>query len=92
MAVFWVVAPCSLIEAEMSVNFYQTSRRNNPKESHLHTRRRENLRSNTHLSRMPLCLHSLRLAQQDTAEVCAVTCASCSTAIKPWLLAVLLRT
>jgi hypothetical protein len=31
--------------SETSVNFYQTTRRNNPGESHLHTRRRENLKS-----------------------------------------------
>jgi hypothetical protein len=31
--------------SEMSVNFYQTTRRNNPEVSHLHTRRRENLKS-----------------------------------------------
>jgi hypothetical protein len=30
--------------SEMSVNFYQTTRRNNPEKSHLHTRRRENLK------------------------------------------------
>jgi hypothetical protein len=47
MAVFWVVAPCSLatvialmMEAartsEKSVNFYLTTRRKNPEESHLH--------------------------------------------------------
>jgi hypothetical protein len=29
--------------SETSVNFYQTSRRNNAEDSHLHTRRRENL-------------------------------------------------
>jgi hypothetical protein len=29
--------------SETSVNFYQTTRRNNPDDSHLHTRRRENL-------------------------------------------------
>jgi hypothetical protein len=29
--------------SETSVNFYQTTRRNNPEDSHLHTRRRENL-------------------------------------------------
>jgi hypothetical protein len=52
MAVFWVVAPCSLalmMEAantsETSVNFYQTTRRNNPEYIHLHIRRRENLKS-----------------------------------------------
>jgi hypothetical protein len=54
MAVFWIVASCSLtivsmMEAastsETSVSFYQTTRRNNPEDSHLHTRRRENLKS-----------------------------------------------
>jgi hypothetical protein len=32
--------------SETLVNFYQTTRRNNPEDSHLHTRRRENLKSN----------------------------------------------
>jgi hypothetical protein len=31
--------------SEMFVNFYQTTRRYNPEDSHLHTRRRENLKS-----------------------------------------------
>jgi hypothetical protein len=31
--------------SETSVNFYQTTWRNNPKDSHLHTRRRGNLKS-----------------------------------------------
>jgi hypothetical protein len=31
--------------SETSVYFYQTARRNNLEESHLHTRRRENLKS-----------------------------------------------
>jgi hypothetical protein len=31
--------------SETSVNFYQTTRRNNPKDSHLHTHCRENLKS-----------------------------------------------
>jgi hypothetical protein len=30
--------------SETTVNFYQTTRRNNPEDSHLHTRRRENLK------------------------------------------------
>jgi hypothetical protein len=62
MAVFWVAAPCSLEEVyqcfrgpcclhhqgdESLVNFYQTTQRNNPADSHLHTRRRENLKSHT---------------------------------------------
>jgi hypothetical protein len=68
MAVFLVIAPCSLVEvyrrfrgacclialmleavstSETSVNLYQTSRRNNPEDSYLHTRRRENLKSSS---------------------------------------------
>jgi hypothetical protein len=31
--------------SEMSVNFYQTTQRNSTEDSHLHTRRRENLKS-----------------------------------------------
>jgi hypothetical protein len=31
--------------SETSVNFYQTTRHNNPEHSHLHNRRRENLKS-----------------------------------------------
>jgi hypothetical protein len=31
--------------SETSVNFYQTTRRNIPEDSHLHTHRRENLKS-----------------------------------------------
>jgi hypothetical protein len=60
MAVFWVVAPCSLVEvyrpddggtstSETSVDFYHTTRRKNPEDSHLHTRRRENLKSNLYV-------------------------------------------
>jgi hypothetical protein len=60
MAVFWVVATCSLVEVyqrfrgpcclhhegdETMVNFYQTTRRYNPEDSHLRTHRRENLKS-----------------------------------------------
>jgi hypothetical protein len=58
MTVFWVVAPCSLfvfvrglsggfwvyLEGDVSsVSFYQPPRRNIPEDSHLHTRRRENM-------------------------------------------------
>jgi hypothetical protein len=47
MAVSWVVA--LMMEAastcETSINFYQTTQRNNPEDSHLNSRRRENLRS-----------------------------------------------
>jgi hypothetical protein len=46
MTVFWIFA--LMMEAacasETSVNFYQTTRRKNPEDSHLHTRRRENLK------------------------------------------------
>jgi hypothetical protein len=62
MAVFWVIVPCSLVQAyrhfrgacclhhqgdhpEMSVNFYQTTWRTNPEDSHLHTCCHENLKS-----------------------------------------------
>jgi hypothetical protein len=59
MAVFWVMAPCSLVEvyrfialmmeaartSETSVNFYQTTWRHNPEDSHLRIHRRENLKS-----------------------------------------------
>jgi hypothetical protein len=31
--------------SETSVNFYQITRRNNPEDSHLHTRRRDNFKS-----------------------------------------------
>jgi hypothetical protein len=31
--------------SETSVNFYQTTRRNNPEDNHIHARRRENLKS-----------------------------------------------
>jgi hypothetical protein len=40
--------------SETSVKFHQTTLRNNPQDSHLHTRRRENLKS--HLT--PYCLIS----------------------------------
>jgi hypothetical protein len=60
MAVFWDVAPCSPIEAHVSEVLaasiirahrpdnggkHQTTLRNNPEDSHLHTRRREKLKS-----------------------------------------------
>jgi hypothetical protein len=52
--VFWVVAPCSLVELYQCfrgpccflVQLYQTTRCYNPEDSHLHTHRRENLKSN----------------------------------------------
>jgi hypothetical protein len=60
MAVFCVVAPCSLVEvyqrfialmmeaamtSETLVNFYQTIRRYNSEDSRLRTHRRENIKS-----------------------------------------------
>jgi hypothetical protein len=35
------------ITSETSVNFYQTTRRNKPEDSHFHTRRRENMKSHS---------------------------------------------
>jgi hypothetical protein len=48
MAVFWVAIALVMEEASTSIasiNFYQTTRRNNPEDNHLHARRRENLKS-----------------------------------------------
>jgi hypothetical protein len=49
MSVFWVVVIALMMEAartsETSVNIYQTTQYNNPEDSHLHTHRRENLKS-----------------------------------------------
>jgi hypothetical protein len=42
MAVFWVVAPYSLVEV---YRCFRAASNNNPEDSHLHTRRRENLKS-----------------------------------------------
>jgi hypothetical protein len=38
--------------SETPVNFYQTTRRNIPEGSHLHTRRRENLKSHQDNSKL----------------------------------------
>jgi hypothetical protein len=40
--------------SETSVNFYQTTRRNDPEDTHLHTRHREKLKSHIQV----LCLIS----------------------------------
>jgi hypothetical protein len=53
MTVFWEAAPCSLVEIPLSRrlgskhlwNDGQFIQRNIPEDSHLHTRRRENLKS-----------------------------------------------
>jgi hypothetical protein len=46
---YWTGCCALMLEAadisETSVKFYQTKRRYNPEDSHLHTRRRENLTS-----------------------------------------------
>jgi hypothetical protein len=44
MTVFRVMVE-AVCTSETSVNFYQTTRRNIPEDSHLYTRRRENLKS-----------------------------------------------
>jgi hypothetical protein len=56
------VITASIIKAMRSVNFYQTTRRNIPKDSHPHTRRRENLKCHSFSTlfslvtqRHPLC-------------------------------------
>jgi hypothetical protein len=45
--------------SETSVNFYRTTRRDNPEDSHLHTRRRENLKS--HLESIFILEHGFAL-------------------------------
>jgi hypothetical protein len=70
LAVFWDVAPCRLTDvsdvlaasfirplctSETLVNIYQTSQRNIPDDSHLHTRRRENLISHQQIMKLNIC-------------------------------------
>jgi hypothetical protein len=75
MAVFCVVAPCSLVEiirakmeavrsSETSVNFYQTTRRYNPEDSHLSTNSRDNLKSYS-VANTPLWLVVLQQAAKN---------------------------
>jgi hypothetical protein len=48
MAVFWVVAPCSLVEVYRrfrGADCLHLMMENNPEDSHLRTHRRENLKS-----------------------------------------------
>jgi hypothetical protein len=62
MKIFWDSAKCSLVEvdrsfralmmgvvriSESSIDFYETTPHNIPGDCHLHTRRRENLKSHT---------------------------------------------
>jgi hypothetical protein len=49
------VLVASIITSETSANFYQTTRCNNPEDSHLHTRRREKLKSHVPI---PICTFS----------------------------------
>jgi hypothetical protein len=44
--------------SETSLNFYQITRRKNPEDSHLHTRRRENLKSHKAYICMTECISS----------------------------------
>jgi hypothetical protein len=56
--------------SDTSVNFYQTARRNNPEDSHLHTHRRENLKSHMEtilfLRDVGICLQVHGIASQKT--------------------------
>jgi hypothetical protein len=44
---------------ETTVNFYQTTRRNIPQDSHFHTHRRENLKSHHEQSSYPVNIEQL---------------------------------
>jgi hypothetical protein len=46
--------------SETSAHFYQTTRRNNPEDSHLHTRLRENLKSHTYFLLIWITINSWR--------------------------------
>jgi hypothetical protein len=61
--------------SESSVNFYQTTRRNNPEDSHLHTRRRENLKS--HLVHFLLCIVVLLLFPNSVLGFESMVCLLC---------------
>jgi hypothetical protein len=56
--------------SETSVNFYQTTRRNIPENSHLHTPRRENLQSHheVSLSSCVLCPEHMYISLQVLRE------------------------
>jgi hypothetical protein len=53
--------------SETSVNLYQTTRRNNPEDSHLHTHRRENLKS--HLDEFSLLILTTRLMALSYTDI-----------------------
>jgi hypothetical protein len=69
-----------------SVNFYQTTRRNNPEDSHLHTRRSENLKSHTAKLTCPFAYatHSdlAFILTLNRGEAVSATRSGYSTAIK----------
>jgi hypothetical protein len=63
VAVFWAIALMMAVStSETSVKFYQTTWRNKPEDSHLHTRRRENLKSHLPIRRSFQALHTKFLA------------------------------
>jgi hypothetical protein len=51
--------------SETKVNFYQTTRRNNPEDIHLHTRRRENLKSRSDYEVCDVLIISRRSKSQN---------------------------
>jgi hypothetical protein len=57
--------------SETSVNFYQTTRLNNPEDSHLHTRRRENLKCHWSLTLSEE--HKLRVSENRVLRTDEVT-------------------
>jgi hypothetical protein len=84
MVVFWVVAPCSALIAlmmeaartsETLINFYQTTRRYNPEDSHLRTHRRENLKSycirNAHFDKITFITDAKYVPLQCCASYCS---------------------
>jgi hypothetical protein len=64
----------SIIKAmsEISVNFYQTTRRNIPDDSHLHTRRRENLKSQP-AYRLNKLLRKEKTSEQNADQSSVIT-------------------
>jgi hypothetical protein len=56
--------------SETSVSFYQTVRRNNPEDSHLHTRRRENLKSHKIMKGRERGVNRVQLIEGKNKENC----------------------
>jgi hypothetical protein len=50
--------------SETSVNFYQSTRRNIPEEIHLHTRRRENLKSRKLVDSVPFAYSRISISRR----------------------------